>query len=100
MFGFTFQDVTREFPEMNRVYLARILAEMVDKGMLFKIARGNYHIIPFNADPETHVPEWHKVSEEMILKLQNKRHKYLFRAVNLADVPGPEHKIVIEKIHH
>ncbi len=44
--------------------------------------------------------EWHKVSEEMILKLQNKWHKYLFRAVNLADVPGPEHKIVIEKIHH
>ncbi len=58
MFGFTFQDVAREFPGKNRVYLARILAEMVDKGMLCKIARGNYHIIPFNADPET--PDAHQ----------------------------------------
>ena len=31
LFGFTFQDVAREFPEKNRVHLARILAEMVDK---------------------------------------------------------------------
>ena len=31
MFGFTFQDVVRESPEKNRVHLARILAEMVDK---------------------------------------------------------------------
>jgi len=31
MFGFTFQDVVREFSEKNRVHLARILAEMVDK---------------------------------------------------------------------
>ncbi|MCK5137744.1 MAG: hypothetical protein KAR19_18305 [Bacteroidales bacterium] len=31
MFGFTFQDVAREFPEKNRVHLARILAKMVDK---------------------------------------------------------------------
>ncbi len=33
-FGFTFQDVAREFPEKHSVYLARILADMVDKGML------------------------------------------------------------------
>ncbi len=32
MLGFTFQDVAREFPEKNRVHLARILADMVDKG--------------------------------------------------------------------
>jgi hypothetical protein len=31
MLGFTFQDVVREFPEKNRVHLARILADMVDK---------------------------------------------------------------------
>jgi hypothetical protein len=30
MFGFTFQDVAREYPEKNRVHLARILADRVD----------------------------------------------------------------------
>ena len=32
--GFTLQDVSREFPEKNRVHLSRILADMVDMGML------------------------------------------------------------------
>ena len=59
-YGFTFQDVTRAFPEKNRVHLTRILAEMVKKGMLCKITRGNYHIIPINADPETYVPDIHR----------------------------------------
>ncbi len=43
--------MAREFPEKNCVHLARILADMVEKGMLCKITRDNYHIIPFNADP-------------------------------------------------
>ncbi len=30
MFGFTFEDVAREFPDKNRVHLARILADMAD----------------------------------------------------------------------
>ena len=38
-FGFTIQDVVREFQEKNSVYLARILVNMVDKGILCKIAR-------------------------------------------------------------
>jgi len=37
-FGFTIQDVVREFQEKNRVHLARILVNMVDKGILCKIA--------------------------------------------------------------
>jgi len=71
MFGFTFQDVAREFPEKNRVHLARILADMVDKGMLCKITRDNYHIIPFNADPETYVPDRHQVAKYI---MQNKEY--------------------------
>jgi hypothetical protein len=51
IFGFAFQDVAREFPGKNRVYLARILAGMVDMGMLCKITRDKYHIIPLNVDP-------------------------------------------------
>ncbi len=38
-FGFTIQDVVREFQETNRFHLARILVNMVDKGILCKIAR-------------------------------------------------------------
>jgi len=70
-FGFTFQDVVKEFPEKNPVHLARILAGMVKEGMLYKITRDNYHIIPYNADPETYVPDGLQVAK---YNIQNKEH--------------------------
>jgi len=71
MLGFRSQDVVREFPEKNPVYLASMLAGMVDKGMLCKIARDNYHIIPLNADPETYVPDGLQVAKYL---MQNKEY--------------------------
>lgn len=71
MSGFTFQDVARAFPEKNRVHLARILAEMVNKGMLCKITQGNYHIIPIHADPQTYVPDGQQVAKYL---MQNKEY--------------------------
>jgi len=71
MFGFTFQDVVREFPGKNRIHLARILADMVENGMLCKIARNNYHIIPLQADPKAYVPDGHQVAKYI---MQNKEY--------------------------
>jgi predicted transcriptional regulator of viral defense system len=70
-FGFRFQDVVREFPEKNRDYLSRVLADMVDMGMLCKITRDNYHIVPFNADAETYSPDVHQVAKYL---MQNKKY--------------------------
>ena len=69
MFGFSFQDVVMEFPDKNPVYLAKVLAGMVHKGMLWRIARGIYHIIPLNADLKTYVPNPIQVAKYL---MQNK----------------------------
>lgn len=71
MLGFTLQDVAGEFPDKNRVYLANVLAEMVDLGVLCKISRNIYHIIPLNADPQTYAPDEHQVAKYM---MQNKEY--------------------------
>jgi predicted transcriptional regulator of viral defense system len=64
-FGFTFQDVTKEFRDKNPVYLARTLARMVGEGMLLKISRDTYHIIPLHADPNNYVPAGVQVARYM-----------------------------------
>ena len=63
MLGYTFLEVSRAFLEKNCVHLARILAEMVDKGMLYRIPWDKFHIIPFNADSETYVPDGYQVAK-------------------------------------
>lgn len=70
-FGFTMQDVAMEFPQKNRGHLARILADMVDNGMLFKINRDTYHIIPLHANPQTYVPDGLQLAKYI---MQNKEY--------------------------
>lgn len=39
---------------------------------------------------------WESVDSDIEIELKDKKHELVFRAVNLAGVTGPEHKIVIE----
>lgn len=65
-FGFSLQEVAREFPGRNRVYLTRILADMVRKGFLLKITRDSYHIIPWDANPETYTPDGYEFAKYLM----------------------------------
>lgn len=70
-FGFSSGDVVKAFPERSPAYLARLLHSMVDEGILCRIARDIYHIVPFTVDPKTYVPDGLQVAKYMIL---NKRY--------------------------
>ena len=41
--------------------------------------------------------DWNSIDQTCDLPIENKRHEWLFRVVNLAGVSGPEHKIIIER---
>jgi predicted transcriptional regulator of viral defense system len=66
-FGFTLQDVADEFPEKNRVHLASLLSRMVEQGMISKIDRNIYHIIPLESDPASYFPDSLQVAKYMML---------------------------------
>ena len=63
---FTFQDVILAFPDANRIYLSRVLSGMVEKGMLIKLNRSLYHIVPSSADPKKFIPDWHLVAKYLM----------------------------------
>jgi len=63
---FTFQDVVREYPNTHKVQLSKILSGMVEKGMLIKLNRNLYHIVPANMDAESYIPDWHLVSKYLM----------------------------------
>ncbi len=54
---FRYKDVIAEFPDKNRSYLSKVLTSMVSKGMLMKLYRDLYYIIPLSANPETYSPD-------------------------------------------
>lgn len=54
---FRFKDVISEFPDKDRSYLSKVLASMVSKGMLLKLSRDLYFIIPLSANSESYAPD-------------------------------------------
>ena len=54
---FSYKDVITEYPDKDHSYLSKVLAAMVRLGMLMKLSRDVYHIIPLSADPQTYSPD-------------------------------------------
>ncbi len=63
---FTFQDVLEEYPDVNKIYLSRVLSGMVEKGMLIKLVRNLYCIVPQGADSQKYIPDWHLVAKYLM----------------------------------
>ena len=54
---FSYKDVITEYPDKDHSYLSIVLAAMVRLGMIMKLSRDVYHIIPLSADPQTYSPD-------------------------------------------
>jgi len=63
---FSYQEVIAEYPDTDRSYLSKVLAAMVSIGMLMKIYRNVYHILPLSADPGTYSPDGRLVAKYMM----------------------------------
>ena len=63
---FSYRDVLAEYPDKDPGYLSKVLAAMVRLGMLMKLSRDVYHIIPLNADPKTYSPDSRLVAKYMM----------------------------------
>ena len=63
---FSCQDVVLEYPDTDKIYLSRVLSGMVKKGMLIKLNRNLYHIVPTSADADSYIPDWHLVAEYLM----------------------------------
>lgn len=63
---FTFRDVVSEFPETDKFFLSKVLSAMLEKGMLIKLNRNVYHIVPSSEDAQTYIPDWHLVAKYLM----------------------------------
>lgn len=63
---FNFKDVVTEFPETDKFFLSKVLSAMVEKGMLIKLNRNVYHIVPSSEDAQNYIPDWHLVAKYLM----------------------------------
>jgi predicted transcriptional regulator of viral defense system len=64
--SFTFEDVVKEFKAIDRVYLIKVLSRMVKDGLLIRLERGVYNIVPLNESAINYIPDWHLVARAIM----------------------------------
>ena len=52
-------------PESSRGAIRDLLSSMVKRGLLMRIKRGLYHIIPYESESESYLPDWHLLAEPL-----------------------------------
>ena len=71
MICFAFKEVLDSYPDRDKNYLAKVLYQMVKEGLLIRLKKGLYHIVPLNEDAQYFIPDWHLVAKYL---MRNKRY--------------------------
>ncbi len=63
---FDYKQAKKALPESKDSALRELLRDMTRRGLLMRIKRGLYYVIPYEQDPETFMPDWHLLSEYLV----------------------------------
>lgn len=95
---FDYSDAVRAMPSSSNSALKELLSDMVKRGLLMRIKKGLYHIIPYEQEAKTFMPDWHLIAEH--LTKGNKHYIGYSSALqihNLITQPSLKEQIVVAK---
>lgn len=75
-----------------------LLSDMTRRGLLMRIKKGLYYVIPYEQDPETFMPEWHTLSGYLVNGIDYYIGYYSALQIhNLITQPSLKEQIVVAK---
>lgn len=63
---FNFTDAYQAMSEMKHGTVRELLSDMTRRGLLMRLKQGVYYIIPYEADSNTFMPEWHVIAQYLV----------------------------------
>lgn len=63
---FDYADAFQALPDSKEGALLELLSDMTRRGLLMRLKRGVYYIIPYERDAESFVPDWHIIAEYLV----------------------------------
>ncbi len=63
---FTTGHAKKALPNSNDGAIRELLSDMTRRGLLMRLKRGLYYIIPYEQNPKTFMPEWHLVAGYLV----------------------------------
>ena len=61
----------KALPNSKDGAIRELLSDMTRRGLLMRLKEGIYHIIPYEANTETFMPDWHLIAEHIVNDAQH-----------------------------
>ncbi len=95
---FTYTDATKALPQSSDSALKELLSDMVKRGLLMRLKKGLYYIIPFEKDPQSFMPDWHLIAGYLVKGADHYIGYYSALQIhNLITQPSLKEQIVVAK---
>jgi len=63
---FDYEQAKKALPNSKDSALRELLRDMTRRGLLMRIKRGLYHVIPYEQAPEDYMPDWHLLAKHLV----------------------------------
>ena len=95
---FAYADAINVLPKSSKSALKELLSDMVKRGLLMRLKKGLYYIIPFEKDPNTFMPDWHLVAGHLAKDVNYYIGYYSALQIhNLITQPSLKEQVVVDK---
>ena len=95
---FNFEEASKALSESSRTALKELLRDMTLRGLLMRLKKGLYYIIPYEQDSESFMPDWHLISGHLVKNTDHYIGYYsALQLHNLITQPSLKEQIVVSK---
>ena len=63
---FKYSEAVLALPQSRESALKELLSDMTKRGLLMRLKKGLYYIIPYEKDAETFMPDWHLIAQYLV----------------------------------
>jgi predicted transcriptional regulator of viral defense system len=95
---FDYTEAFKALPDSKESAVRELLSDMTRRGLLMRLKEGIYYIIPYEANAETFMPDWHLIAEYIVKDAEYYIGYYSALQIhNLITQPSLKEQIVVSK---
>jgi predicted transcriptional regulator of viral defense system len=95
---FDYDEAKKALPNSSGSALRELLSDMVRRGLLMRLKKGLYYLIPYEQDPQSFMPDWHLLAQPLTKGTQHYIGYYSALQIhNLITQPSLKEQIVVAR---
>ncbi len=95
---FDYSEAKQALPASSDSALKQLLSDMVRRGLLMRLKKGLYYVIPYEEDADSFMPDWHLLAESLTVGVEHYIGYYSALHIhNLITQPSLKEQIVVDR---